>query len=167
MRHQRKKENAYQKMIERHQDELDAFPTIYAYNETHVMEIMEKRRLTPRPVYSEAHVGKMMKRWGLKFRRSAALRFFSGNHYYLRSDVPSLHGMLQRHITERKNAMDGDRTGEGFIADMLAYELARHPHSRTDDLLTALTAFMKSGASHNARLWTGLGKTIEAISKGG
>lgn len=51
-----------------------------------------------------------------------------------------MHEMFERHTQAIQDAINEDKTGEGFILDMFNSELANHEFSYTGDLTDALDA---------------------------
>ena len=60
--------------------------------------------------------------------------------FYRKSDAPKLHELLDRHERERVEAIEADVTGEGYIYQMFAHELANHEYGYTYDLEETLDA---------------------------
>jgi hypothetical protein len=60
--------------------------------------------------------------------------------FYRRSDAHILHEMFDRHHKEMQEAIEADKTGEGFIFDMFNYELANHEYGYTGSITDTLDA---------------------------
>ena len=60
--------------------------------------------------------------------------------FYRKSDAPKLRELLDRHERERVEAIEADVTGEGYIYQMFAHELANHEYGYTYDLEETLDA---------------------------
>lgn len=113
------KENAYVSMMERHQQEFDAFPHFFAFSEAQFSKGMKKLDLTPND-------------------RGMISTFLCAGDYYRKTDLPALIEMMARQSRERQQAIAEDKTGEGFILDMFSQELANHEYSYTQDLTDTL-----------------------------
>jgi hypothetical protein len=82
--------------------------------------------------------------------------------FYRKSDAPAFREMFDRHETEREQAMASDKTGEGYIRRMFAYELANHEYGYThslDDTLYALDLTLEQIIA-DKRLRRGLNKAL-------
>lgn len=113
--------NSYKAMKQRHQEEFNAFPMKYAFG-AGGFEIK-------------------MKELGLSPSDTDKIYIFGDTGcFYLRSDAPALHSMLDRHEQERQNAIAVDKTGDGYIVDMFLSELASHEYNYTHDSTETLEA---------------------------
>ena len=64
-----------------------------------------------------------------------------GSGVYIRkTDSAAFTEMMARHAAEHQQAIDGDITGDGYIYQMFAYELANHEYGYTYDLDDTLEA---------------------------
>lgn len=133
--------NMYTEMQKRHQEEINAFPSFFAFNEMQMAEGLKKLGLN---------------------RSSARKELCQGafGMFYRKSDADNLHAMLRRFITEKANAIASDPTGEGFICDMFRSELADHEFAYTQDISDALAAcgFSARQVIEDPRLKHGLEK---------
>ena len=113
--------NTYKVMRDKHQQEVNAFPIQFAFNDEQFKAGMRKLGLNPEDtdqVYGCGGTG----------------------GFYRRSDAPRFYEMLERHERERQKAIDADSTGGGYIFDMFYYELANHEYGYTWDLTDTLRA---------------------------
>lgn len=113
--------NAYAEMKKKHQQEVNDFPMFFAFSDKQFAEGMKSLGLEPEDtdkIYS--------------------LRGTGG--FYRKSDSQKLHDMFARHEQERKDAIEADQTGEGFIYEMFDYELANHEYGYTRDCGPAFDA---------------------------
>ena len=137
--------NPYVAMKKRHMQEISDFPMAFAFSDKQFVEGMQKLGLSPQEtnlVYKLGDTG----------------------GFYRRTDAPALHEIFYRHQKELQDAIDADPTGEGFIYDMFAYELANHEYSYTQDLKSTLEALDLSPEDFikNKKLAHGLKKAIKA-----
>ncbi len=114
--------NAYRELRDRQQEEVNAFPMMFAFSQKQFDEGMEKLGLKPTDT-------------------DKIYRFGNTGGYYRKTDSKALRDMLERHAKEIEEAIAADKTGEGFIYDMFNYELANHEYCVTlsvEDTLNAL-----------------------------
>ena len=141
--------SAYTELKDRHQKEVNAFPMFFAFDQEAFDKGMESFGLTP------AETNKINK-------------FGGSGRYFLKSDTGRLNEMFDRHERERKEAIDGDTTGKGYILLMFKYELANHEYiytQDTEDTLNALGLTMKE-IEASKPLTRGLDLAIKYIMKG-
>ena len=137
--------NAYKTMKDAQQDEVNAFPLAFAFDQKQFDEGMRKLGLDPSEtdkIYGLPHTG----------------------GFYRRTDAPALHEMLERHEKQRNDAIKSDPTGDGFIFDMFNYELANHEYVLTgslDDTFGALGLSLDE-VSVNPAMRHGLRRAREA-----
>ena len=112
--------NAYIEMQNRQQNEFNAFPAMFAFNEKQFAEGMAKLGLNPEETD--------------KIFRGI------GGMYYRKTDAPELHAMMERFDREKAEAVASDTTGEGFIFQMFLAELENHEYSYTGDPTDAVAA---------------------------
>lgn len=112
--------NAYQELQNRHQQEVNAFPCFFAF--------------------SQAQFDDGMKSLGLRPKDTKLIYRAPGGMFYRKSDAKKLHELLDRHERERVEAIEADVTGEGYIYQMFAHELANHEYGYTYDLEETLDA---------------------------
>lgn len=110
--------NAYTELQKKHHDELHAFPCFFAFDAKQFAEGMRSLGLRPEDT-------------SLIYRGIAGM-------YYRKSDAPILKEMLDRHTKEDLEAIKADATGEGYILDMFAEELANREYGYTRDLSETL-----------------------------
>jgi hypothetical protein len=113
-------ENTYKTLKDKHSKEFNEFPMQFAFSDEQFKEGMKKL--------------------GLKETETHKVYSFGGGGFYRRTDSPALGEMIERHNREMKEAIENDRTGEGYIFDMFDYELANHEYSYTWDLEPTLDA---------------------------
>ena len=135
----------YLEIKKRHQDEINRFPMFFAFNDRQFKEGMARLGLEPTDtdkIYKLADTG----------------------GFYRRDDAARLKEMLDRHEEERRSAIHSDNTGEGYIYQMFAYELANHEYIITgsvDDTLRAV-GISPEEVTHSPQLRHGLEKAIMA-----
>lgn len=122
--------NRYQKMVAKHQKEFSEFPLVYGFGNKQIDEGMRKLGLEP----SE---------------RDKVTSYFGVGDFLRITDVPKLEMMLRRHEAEKEAKIAGDKTGEGFIFDMVDTIMADHEFGYTQDFADVLCA---------------LGMTIEQVN---
>ena len=140
----------YRQMKERHQQESNAFPFGFAFNDEQFAE--------------------MMKGWGLNPKKKSDLkqiRRIGGGGFVQAKDVPAMREMFKRFDDEMQAAIDADTTGEGFVKDMFECELANHEYCVTLDYSDALGALRltEEEVAADEKLRTALMKACEAQSK--
>ncbi len=110
----------YKELRRRHQQEYDAFSDkkiFYAFNRTQFEEGRKK-----------LHIPK------------GKVRSIAAGGYCHVDDYKEVIEMFKRHHDELRKAIEEDKTGKDFIADMLVYEMINHEFSYTQDLSEALRA---------------------------
>lgn len=112
--------NRYADLKRRQQQEFDAFPMQFAFNDRQFIEAMAALGLDPTDTD--------------KVYRAP------GGGIYRREDGPRLKTMMDRFDRELEEAIAGDKTGDGFIYEMFLYELANHEYGCTGDLCETLDA---------------------------
>lgn len=113
--------NAYSVLKKKHQQEVNDFPMIFAFNNEQLEEGMKKL--------------------GLTMDDGDKMYAMGGGTFIRKIDAEAFHKMFDRHSKEMKEAIEGDKTGDGFVFDMFAFELANHEYGYTgeiDDTLDAL-----------------------------
>lgn len=105
--------NAYKQLKDKHQKEMDAFPLGAAFSDQQFEEMMQKWGLAVNDVDKICSIG-----YGCFIRKSDKEQFLE---------------MTARFKKEMQDAIDADRTGDGFIRDMFLYELANHEYCITLD----------------------------------
>ena len=140
--------NRYQALKERQQQDVNAFPFFFAFNEGQFAEGMHSLGLSP------GEEGKLY-------------RLGSTGGFYRRTDSDRLHEMFDRHAAEMQAAVDSDATGDGFIYEMFLYELANHEFTYTNDLSDTLDALDLTSEEINAdkRLQHGLRKAVAELRR--
>lgn len=138
--------NEYQKLRDRQQQEFNALPLGFAFNDRQFAETMQGWGLDPEKdldkIYSIGYGGFVQKK-----------------------DADLLHTTTARHEAELSAAIAEDRTGEGFIYQMFRYELDNYEYSYTMDLSDTLDALGYTAEDINAdkRLLHGLERACAAI----
>lgn len=113
--------NAYKELKSRHQQEVNDFPKFFAFNNEQFEKGMKSLGLNPddiKEIYSLEGTG----------------------GYYRRSDNDRLKEMFARHEKERQEAVETDKTGNGYLYDMFLCELANHEYTYTMELEDTLDA---------------------------
>ncbi len=105
--------NAYKQLKDKHQKEMDAFPLGAAFSKEQFEE--------------------MMRKWGLTVNDMDKICSLGCGCFIRKSDKEHFHEMSARFKKEMQDAIDADRTGDGFIRDMFLYELANHEYCITLD----------------------------------
>jgi len=111
----------YRELKQKHENEVNDFPFIFAFNNEQFAEGMAKFGLTPNDT-------------------DKIYKFGNTGGFYLRTDAERLHEMLTRHEKEMQEAVDADATGEGFIFEMFDHELADHEYIVSGDESSTLDA---------------------------
>lgn len=139
--------NAYEKMKNRQQKEVDAFPLGAAFSKEQFAQMMEK--------------------WGLTVNDTGKIYSLGGGCYIRKTDSDKLNALMVRLTKEKNDAIAADKTGDGFIYDMFLYELANHEYCITHDLEETLDALDLTIEQINAdkRLTRGLKKAIKVYLK--
>ena len=113
--------NKYLELKKRQQEEFQTLPIVYAFGNEQFKKAMAKLGLT------ENDMDKVCSIYGC-------------GDIMLKSDVPKLKEMSRKHSKELKDAIAGDKTGDGFIYDMFDAELSNHEYGYTQDPTAALGA---------------------------
>jgi hypothetical protein len=109
--------NSYKELKNRHQEEVNNFPMVFAFSDEQFEEAMEKLGFS---LANRDYVGNVAS--------------IGGGGYIRKADAEALHEMFDRHENELVDAIESDETGEGFIYDMFMYELANHEYGYTGEL---------------------------------
>lgn len=110
--------NKYTALKEKHQAEINAFPMFFAFSDKQFAEGMAKLGLTADDTDKIYRLG-------------------NTGGFYLKSDSQKLSDMLDRHSTEREDAIYND---DEFVYQMFFYELANHEYCITYDYEPTLDA---------------------------
>lgn len=116
-----KKTFSYTELKERHRAETAQFPFVFAFTKESLFEGMKEK-------------------WGLEPTDLDKIRSVGRGGFIRKSDSEALHELLNRHIRETQEAIDADKTGDGFIFDMFNTELANHEYGYTGDASDTLDA---------------------------
>ena len=108
-----------------------------------------------------------MRGWGLDPEKDLdkIYRLGSTGGYYKKTDAQLIRDTLNRHEAELREAIDGDKTGEGFIYEMFLYELDNHEYGYTRDTEDTLDAlgYTADEVLGDPRLKRGIEKAVTAI----
>lgn len=110
----------YKELKQRHQEEFNKIPLMFAFSSEQFEEGMGKWRLTT------DDTDKIYK--------------IPGGGYIQKKDSHLLSDIVKRHARELEDAINADETGDGFIYQMFKYELANHEFGYTWDLEYTLDA---------------------------
>ena len=116
--------NQYKLLKERHQQEVDEFPSFFAFSNEQFEAGMSSFGLTPNDT------GKIYK-------------LGSTGGFYLRTDASRLNEMFRRHDKEKHEAIVSDTDGCGYIYQMFLYELANHEYGYTGDVMDGRRSYGK------------------------
>jgi hypothetical protein len=114
--------NEYSALRAKHQKEVDDFPFFFAFSNEQFAEGMREFGLNPETDTDEI----------------LAIQGTGG--YMLKTDEAKFDEMFERHESERREAIAGDKDGDGYILQMFEYELANHECGYTGDIKPALDA---------------------------
>lgn len=138
--------NQYTAMKERHQKEVNDFPFFFAFSNEQFASGMRSKGLEPNET-------------------DKIYKFGATGGYYLRTDAARLREMCDRHEAERNAALEGDKTGDGYIFDMFKYELENHEYTYTRDFEDTLDALdiTPEDIAADPRLAHGLQKAAKTL----
>jgi hypothetical protein len=123
--------NHYQELRDRQQEEVNAFPMFFAFDQRQFAEGMRRLGLRPsdmNQVYAIAGTG----------------------GFYRKSDAPKLHEMFARHRKELEEAIAADKAGDNFIYEMFLTELSNHEYGYRQGPITF--PYEKYGSTHPIQL---------------
>lgn len=92
--------NTYKQLKDRQQKEMDAFPLGAAF--------------------SKQQFADMMQEWGFTVDDTDKIISIGAGCFIRKSDKEAFFNMLKRHDKEMQDAIAEDKTGDGFIYDMLS-----------------------------------------------
>lgn len=143
--------NRYAEMKKRHQQEVNALPIGFAFNDKQFQEMMEGWGLDP-----EKDLDKIYKVGGT-------------GGFYNKADAQLIRDTFSRHEAELMAAITGDETGEGFIYEMFLCELDEHEYGYTRDLEDTLDAlgYTSDELFFDPVLKRGVEKAIKEICRRG
>ena len=107
----------YTELKYKHQEEVNAFPFGFAFNDKQFNEMMEK--------------------WGLAPDDTDKIYSIGDGGYVRKSDADAMEKMFARHELERKMAR---KHGDDYLFEMFNYELANHEYCITYDVTDTLDA---------------------------
>lgn len=112
--------NMYRKLKERHTKEFNEFPIMFAF--------------------SDDQFKKGMVELGLNEDDTNKIYSIGAGGFIRKEDSSAFNDMVNRLDEEMKQVIRDDKTGEGFIKDMFAYELGNHEYGYTHDIDPTLNA---------------------------
>ena len=138
----------YKEMNARHQAEINALPLYFAFSMDQYRRILTDLGITE----EEARNGELLAIGSGGFIRS--------------SDKELIINTFERIESEKKAAIEADKTGEGFIYQMFLYELQNHEFIITQDTEETLTelGIGEEDLRKSAALRYGLCKAITKIN---
>ena len=110
--------NQYKELKNKQEKEINNFPLMFAFSQKQFVEGMEKL--------------------GLKETDTEKIISIGAGGYMKKTDLESFKSMRERHYTERKEAVNNDTDGTGYILDMFSYELSNHEYCYTGDISDTL-----------------------------
>ena len=136
----------YIHLKDRHLKEINDFPMFFAFSHDQFEEGLEKFGLSMEDASHE-------------------LISIGGGGYIRKTDVNAFNEMFKRHEEELQQAIDNDKTGEGFIFDMFYYELANHEFAYSREIESTLDALglTLEQINENMNLSNGLTLAMESI----
>lgn len=137
--------NKYNELRSKHQKEVDGFPIGFAFSDEQFNEQMKKLGLEPEDTNKVISIG--------------------GGGFIRKTDLKQFEEMFERHSKEMNEAIESDKTGEGFIKEMFEFELANHEFNYTHELEDTLEALdlTKEQVRNDQRLKHGLLLAINSI----
>ena len=104
-----------------------------------------------------------MEKLGLKETDTDKIISIGAGGYMKKSDEKAFDDILARHEAERKEAVNNDTDGTGYILDMFSYELSNHEYCYTWDVSDTLDAlgYTREEINQDAKLLKGLNLAIE------
>ena len=112
--------STYTEIKKRQQEEFDKFPLGFAFSNAQFVE--------------------MMKNWGLSPEDTDKICRIPAGGFIQKKDVVAFMEMNRRHKQEKKEAVEADVTGNGYIFQMFYYELKNHEYGYTGDAEDTLDA---------------------------
>lgn len=112
--------DSYTALSKRHMQELNDLPMFFAFSRERLEEHMKSRGLETTDYDKICEIGM--------------------GGFCLRTDFDHIREVFAQHAKERRDAMDGDKTGEGYIFYMFRYELWNHEYEYTRDVTDTLEA---------------------------
>ncbi len=107
--------NKYKELRERQQAEFNKFPIKYAFTDEQFKTSMKELGLKETDTDKVVSIG-------------------VGGGFVRKTDVDNLLKMVKRHESELNDAINQDKTGEGFIKEMFLYELGNREYCITREL---------------------------------
>lgn len=137
--------NSYLELKRKHEAEFNQFPMGFAFGNKQFNEAMEKLGFTEKDTDKVCSIG--------------------NGGFIRKTDSKAFGEMVDRLKIEKKEAIDNDPTGDGYIYDMFMYELQNHEYSYTYELEPTLDALGLTAEEVNAnpKLVHGLGKAKKKI----
>lgn len=103
----------YYDIKKKNQEDFNKFPIAYAFNKDQFEEGMKQLGLDPEDTDKVLSIGM--------------------GGFIKKTDKDAFTALLKNNDKRLKDAINGDKTGEGFIKDMFLYELANHEYGYTMD----------------------------------
>jgi hypothetical protein len=113
----------YQEFKTRQQNEIDSLPIQWAFNNKQFADGMKSLGLDAE---NKEH--------------RTQICTIPGGGFIRKTDVKDFGNTILRHAKELDELIASDKTGEGFILEMLSYELANHEYCVTYDIEPTLNA---------------------------
>lgn len=111
---------SYEAMQKRHQQEVNAFPMKWAFNNRQLEQGMRELGLNPSQTNEIVGIG--------------------GGGFIRRSDKQAFIDMFKRQNAEQKAALAAQKTGDEYAYQMFLHELGNHEYVITGDLSDTLDA---------------------------
>ena len=111
---------SYEAMQKRHQQEVNAFPMKWAFNNRQLEQGMRELGLNPSQTNEIVGIG--------------------GGGFIRRSDKQAFIDMFKRQNAEQKAALAAQKTGDEYAYQMFLHELGNHEYIVTGDLTDTLDA---------------------------
>ena len=134
--------NQYKELKNKQEKEINNFPLMFAFSQKQFVEGMEKL--------------------GLKETDTEKIISIGAGGYMKKTDLESFKSMRERHYTERKEAVNNDTDGTGYILDMFSYELSNHEYCYTGDISDTLDClgYTREEINQDEKLLKGLNLAI-------
>lgn len=138
--------NAYIEMKNRHQKEFNELPLHFAFGDEQMKRKMEELGLTERNL------------------KEKVVSIGCGG-FMLKEDAPKYIETVKRHARERKEAVEADKDGTGYIYQMFRYELQNSEYGYTGDDTDTIEhlGFTREEIENNPALRKGLKKAKKSI----